>query len=370
MFDVGLYLGGGSREVDVRDLLISDYRSTPSNNLWEDTWMGLTSYTIGQYVKPTVANANGHFYRCTQTGTSAASASEPQWPTTYNTEINDADVNWMEIGQSIGIFNGLTQQTSIRNCRLEPVLVAFANSSNGNTILDSCRLVGEPMAYLNVGTAGNSPVFATNCLFAGEIELGGGGGSVQTKFIGINNTVTPATTAGSLSQQVPDHFGGVFTYNNIFQIPYIKFPVYPVASPDPNTLDYYGEGTWTPVIKGTTGDGEYTLDSIANYTKIGRLVNIQANITITTVASGYGNLEIVGVPFARKENSIFCGTVATSGVDLPDGTVFLTLLEGNPTLSEGRMYISATIDGGEEIVLTTTSLSPVSRIRLNLTYIT
>jgi hypothetical protein len=39
----------------------------------------------------------------------------------------------------------------------------------------------------------------------------------------------------------------------------IKFPVTQVASADPNTLDDYEEGTWTPVLRGAAAAGTYEL---------------------------------------------------------------------------------------------------------------
>lgn len=49
----------------------------------------------------------------------------------------------------------------------------------------------------------------------------------------------------------------------------IAFPATQNASSNPNTLDDYSEGTWTPTTTGISGTGiTYT----ANYVKIGRLV--------------------------------------------------------------------------------------------------
>jgi hypothetical protein len=50
----------------------------------------------------------------------------------------------------------------------------------------------------------------------------------------------------------------------------LKFPPTQVASADPNTLDDYEEGTWTPNVD--TGNTNFTLNSykLAVYTKVGR----------------------------------------------------------------------------------------------------
>jgi hypothetical protein len=80
----------------------------------------------------------------------------------------------------------------------------------------------------------------------------------------------------------------------------ITFPSAQSASSDANTLDDYEEGTFTPVIVGTTsaGTGTYTLQA-GWYTKIGN----QVFITITirwTAHTGTGNMKITGLPFTSN----------------------------------------------------------------------
>ena len=79
--------------------------------------------------------------------------------------------------------------------------------------------------------------------------------------------------------------------------PGIKFPATQVASTDPNTLDDYEEGTWTPTIIGTTtaGTATYALQN-ARYTKVGRVVQIEVLISWSS-GNGTGNLRMGGLPF-------------------------------------------------------------------------
>jgi hypothetical protein len=77
----------------------------------------------------------------------------------------------------------------------------------------------------------------------------------------------------------------------------ITFPATQSASTDANTLDDYEEGTWTPVP--TPGSGSITAyTSSGNYTKIGRSVTISGQVTLTTVGTASGVLNINGFPFA------------------------------------------------------------------------
>ena len=77
----------------------------------------------------------------------------------------------------------------------------------------------------------------------------------------------------------------------------ITFPATQVASTDPNTLDDYEEGTWTPAIAGTTlaGAGTYSVQ-VGRYTKIGNKVTAHFNLT-WSAHTGTGNMLISGLPF-------------------------------------------------------------------------
>ena len=71
---------------------------------------------------------------------------------------------------------------------------------------------------------------------------------------------------------------------------------------DNELLDDYEEGTWTPVIAGTSSAGTYTYGSASNagrYTKVGNLVTVWGNLAnIVAVSAGSGNLKVTGLPFS------------------------------------------------------------------------
>lgn len=71
-----------------------------------------------------------------------------------------------------------------------------------------------------------------------------------------------------------------------------QFPATQVASADPNTLDDYEEGTWTPSLGGTA---TYTVQT-GRYTKVGRFVHISAQVTVNSIGSGSTGT-ISGLPF-------------------------------------------------------------------------
>lgn len=114
------------------------------------------------------------------------------------------------------------------------------------------------------------------------------------------------------------------------------FPATQNSSTDPNTLDDYEEGTWTPVITfATPGDLSvaYSLRS-GYYTKIGRLVSLSfAMVTSTfTHTTASGNLLITGMPFTpitTDANYRAYAPVLYSGITKAGYAAFSSALIGN-----------------------------------------
>jgi len=79
---------------------------------------------------------------------------------------------------------------------------------------------------------------------------------------------------------------------------YLSSNIYLGGTTSANALNDYEEGTWTPVIRGTTTAGTATYTTrVARYIKIGKQVFISAYINWTS-GTGTGNLDIYDLPFA------------------------------------------------------------------------
>ena len=74
-------------------------------------------------------------------------------------------------------------------------------------------------------------------------------------------------------------------------------------------LNDYEEGTWTPANTNTS-------TATGVYTKIGRLVTVQARV----VWSGAGTISISGLPFTTTA-TVYAGSIIYSNLDLPAGTI-------------------------------------------------
>lgn len=88
--------------------------------------------------------------------------------------------------------------------------------------------------------------------------------------------------------------------NGVMTLQGVKFPATQNPSTNPNTLDDYEEGTWTPVVKGNLTAGTYELATAAGkYTKIGNTVAISCRIKAAAAVTGGGTGVIVisALPF-------------------------------------------------------------------------
>jgi hypothetical protein len=90
----------------------------------------------------------------------------------------------------------------------------------------------------------------------------------------------------------------------------IAFPATQVPSADPNTLDDYEEGTWTPVVGGSGGtSGQSYATQIGLYVKVGQIVLASFNIGLTAKGTITGNMGILGFPFLPSANAFFVAAI-------------------------------------------------------------
>ena len=112
---------------------------------------------------------------------------------------------------------------------------------------------------------------------------------------GTNGIVTPdidsgVSTLGPLTQAL-----------NLGSTGQIVFPATQNASSNANTLDDYEEGTFTPVLTGSTSG---TFNGEGRYVKIGQLVQVSMSFrNITTANKPIGEYVITGMPFASNAST-------------------------------------------------------------------
>jgi hypothetical protein len=121
----------------------------------------------------------------------------------------------------------------------------------------------------------------------------------------------------------------------------ITFPATQSASSDANTLDDYEEGTFSP--SATPASGSFTtVTQSGNYTKVGNVVNYSFIVTINSVGTGSGDVNIV-LPFTcgispirpmgcGRENALSGNTLQVRTTS--DGSANASILMG-PALANG-----------------------------------
>jgi hypothetical protein len=82
----------------------------------------------------------------------------------------------------------------------------------------------------------------------------------------------------------------------------ITFPATQSASSDANTLDDYEEGTWTPTVTASAGSIT-TVSTGGQYRKIGSLVVLQFQYTISNNGTGINAINVSNLPFAGAVNT-------------------------------------------------------------------
>lgn len=108
-----------------------------------EPWKALTTYRVGEVVTPSTVGGNGHTYRCTTGGISAAA--QPAFPTTEGGTVADGTVTWTETTPVMAQFLDLVNTavpTVVRNAgagtfaagRDVYIAITLVNG-NGETVL-------------------------------------------------------------------------------------------------------------------------------------------------------------------------------------------------------------------------------------------
>jgi len=127
-----------------------------------------------------------------------------------------------------------------------------------------------------------------------------------------------------------------------------------------NTLDDYEEGTWTPTFRDLNGNLATLSTALGSYTKIGRQVILNFNLTLSSKGSMTGDFCLMSnLPFSHPNNA-YNGTghidkftnldTAVSGLsfDISSTTTLMWLMGVAAAGSGSSQYISTSYIGGNE----------------------
>jgi len=240
-------------------------------------------------------------------------------PGTFITQINGFNINDGSIpvsGATSKLTNGSTGQvllsgnsfTSWTNQSLLSVGTA-SSSTNSRITRDSTNNVTQYLTFISSGA------------WAG---VGSGNEGIRSNHIDL--TYVPGTRTLSV--------GTVSIGTGV------KFSSVQQKSSDLNTLDDYEEGTWSPIITGTTG--QFTIQSNGQYTKIGRLLHLSGVIKFTSVSS------CSGTPL---DNYINLSAVSLFESSIPTNSAAVGVWSSNPSTStfNNRLF-SGNVYSGSVII--------------------
>ena len=150
-----------------------------------------------------------------------------------------------------------TDDLTVKNVRSNATtgILQIAGPSAGNT-----RTMTTPDANFTAARTDAAQTFTGNQTFAANIGLGG---------------TTPTTSGTGVS-----------------------FPATQSASTNANTLDDYEEGYYTTTMTADTGTVTLAYDKM-NYTKVGRMVAVSGEITVSSISSPTGDIYI-SLPFTAE----------------------------------------------------------------------
>ncbi|HWT12305.1 MAG TPA: phage tail protein [Allosphingosinicella sp.] len=145
----------------------------------------------------------------------------------------------------------------------------------------------------------------------------------------------------------------------------IKFPPVQAASADPNTLDDYEEGPFTPILLfgGNAVGMTYnsTNGQLGRYTKIGRMVYIDVRIVLTAKGSSTGIATITGLPFTAAAHPTASGAVRASAMV----SVAMPIYNIGPSNATIALM---DFTGGSEVSLTDADFSNNSYLLISAAY--
>jgi hypothetical protein len=187
---------------------------------------------------------------------------------------------------------------------------AFAGEGAGGAITGAGNTAIGPSAGASLTTGSYNSFFGP----AGQVNQGPGGlittGSKNTILGGYNGNqagLDIRTSSGNVvisdgdgNRIITGSNGGTLGLGNgAYSVngTGITFPATQNASSDANTLDDYEEGTWTPVLSGTSTPPGLSYSAAGKYVKVGNQVTANFFIYVDTVSSqGSGNMT-VSLPF-------------------------------------------------------------------------
>jgi hypothetical protein len=137
-----------------------------------------------------------------------------------------------------------------------------------------------------------------------------------------------------------------------------------------DALDYYDEGTWTPIAADASSGGNVSATSAASasYTRIGNMCNVRCRFTTLSIAgmTGANDVFIRGLPFTALSET---GTVYYSGNIEQTNNAFTFTGSPRPVILDSTAYVQiGEVASGTAMDFTTVTELSGASFSINLWY--
>lgn len=263
--------------------------------------------------------------------------------------------------QGIGYVDTANMLGTMQNSHGVKAYAGINNCGSGGIVTNAFALWGSISNASANGTITNAyGCYIDNSATVGTITNRWGfyqvGAAARNYFQGnsLFGTTTENTTTGNAKIQSSN---GVYLGNT--------------ANSAANVLDWYEEGTFTPVLSGDTTEGTQTYGSqVGKYTRIGRVVHISLRVTLTAKdAAMAGNVIISGLPFVVDS---WATSQAGADIGFMQNVSYATTAGYMPTayLKSGTsaVYMMITKSGAAAEYLQASTITATSDILISATY--
>ena len=306
--------------------------------------------------------------------------------------LESTDSNWrsLELGGNGALINHLASGAGKAFIVSQNAYMVSNNFNTGMDYMDtdeaSCYLQHSGTHTFRVAGSGTADASITwtdalaiandgSSTFGGNIKIDQGSASSNPRLtfahdnIGTDNYIQMDRGADAMNFYVNGGTALTIDSNQVVELSQgqLKFPASQNASSDANTLDDYEEGEHTVTVTcSTSGTLTVTSDRPLSYVKIGSMVTINGQLSVSSLSSPVGHLQI-SLPFTigsgtglSKRCSGSVTIYNTSGLNMNDFAVLG--IEGENFF---RVYAS---DGTALTEDSANAMTATSQIAVDLTY--
>lgn len=294
------------------------------------------------------------------------STGRPYWDSSSNVGIGAGSssvrlyVASSETGYASTAAEGISKATLLlKTHSTDSTLTAFGGVSGGHAYIQRTNgpgttpysLILNPFGGgVGIGTGTATPSSMLNVKASGAngivLETDGADSTASTRLFGKNATstgcifhydnsgnpiwcITSGSTVGAstgATRLTVSQYGlALGNYDAATSGTGIKFPVAQNASSDPNTLDDYEEGTWTPQAGSESGAFTQTGTFVGKYVKIGNRVWASFDCTLVSRTLTGSIAFLHGLPFPVANNGDLSGGAGSVSITFNHGTNFYQL---------------------------------------------